>query len=200
MAKALLIVDVQNDFLPGGSLEVPESDEIIPVIHNLAKKFETVIATQDFHPKGHHSFASTHKMEVGDFIELNGEDQILWPDHCVQESSGAKLHDSLLSKCDLAKIVQKGTHLEVDSYSAFFDNDRNFKTDLDEYLVGEDIEHLAVVGLATDYCVKYTVLDALDLGYKVSLVLEGCRAVNLDPEDEQEAIKEMAAAGARIIC
>ncbi|MDN3504578.1 MAG: bifunctional nicotinamidase/pyrazinamidase [Rhabdochlamydiaceae bacterium] len=200
MRKALLIVDVQNDFLPGGSLEVPESDEIIPIILELVSQFETVIATQDFHPVGHCSFASTHKKEVGDCIEVNGDEQVLWPDHCIQGTKGVNLHQSILDNVELAKIVQKGTNLKVDSYSAFFDNDLESMTDLDEYLDSEDITHLSVVGLATDYCVKNTVLDALDLGYKVSVILEGCRAVNLYPEDEEEAIKEMAAAGAQIIC
>ena len=115
MRKALLIVDVQNDFLPGGALEIPESDEIIPIILELSKEFEVVVATQDYHPKGHYSFASTHKKEVGDFIDLDGEEQMLWPDHCIQETNGAKLHESLLNNCDLSKIIQKGTSLEVDS-------------------------------------------------------------------------------------
>jgi len=184
--QALIIVDVQNDFLPGGSLAAPHGDEIIPVINKLLDKnrdkklFSLIIATQDWHPENHESFKT------------------LWPVHCVQHSHGAELAQNLNhSKID--KIIHKGQNPEIDSYSAFFDNNHQQKTELDEYLKKNDITDVYILGLVTDYCVKFSVLDAISLGYKTYLIEDGCRGVNLKPGDDQKAIDEMKNQGAVII-
>lgn len=198
--KALLIVDVQRDFCEGGSLAVVGASEIIPIINNLIKENNKVgnfiIATKDWHPRGHKSFASNSSGSVGELGELNGLPQIWWPDHCVQGSNGSEFHSELLNIRD---IVYKGQDIEVDSYSAFFDNGKVHKTELDGILRGKNVDELDVVGLATDYCVKFTVLDALELGYRVNLITKGCRGVNLDPMDSKKAIEDMKARGAKII-
>lgn len=198
--KALLIIDVQNDFCEGGNLAVKNSLEIIPVINNLIKKFEKnndfIIATKDWHPADHKSFASVSNTKVGEIGTLNGLPQVWWPDHCIENTKGSEFHKDLLS---VKNIVYKGNDPEVDSYSGFFDNNKVHKTKLDEILKENNIDTLYILGLATDYCVKFTVLDALSLGYKVYLVSDGCKGVNINPDDSEKAVEEMKNTGAVII-
>lgn len=196
--KALLIVDVQNDFLPGGSLAVKGGDQVIPLINALLERdFPLIVASKDWHPEDHGSFAKTHGKEVGEHINLNGVDQILWPVHCVQNHVGAEF--PLALHCHkIQKIFLKGTEQEIDSYSAFFDNGHIKATGLGSYLKSKSVTDLYVAGLATDYCVKFTVLDALQFGFKTFVVIDACRAVNLHEGDDWAAIKEMERAGAHI--
>lgn len=198
--KALLIIDVQYDFCEGGNLAVKNSLEIIPVVNNLIKKFEKnndfIIATKDWHPADHKSFASVSNTKVGEIGTLNGLPQVWWPDHCIENTKGSEFHKDLLS---VKNIVYKGNDPEVDSYSGFFDNNKIHKTKLDEILKENNIDTLYILGLATDYCVKFTVLDALSLGYKVYLVSDGCKGVNINPDDSEKAVEEMKNAGAVII-
>lgn len=197
--SALILVDLQNDFLPGGALAVAKGFEIIPVINELLKKkYDLVIASKDWHPEDHESFAKNQGKNPGEKILLDGLEQILWPSHCVQGSHGSEFAPGWdASKVD--KIVYKGTDKKIDSYSVFFDNEHRKSTKLDEYLKENHIKELCIVGLVTDYCVKYSVLDALYLGYTVYVVKNGCRAINLLPNDEQEAFSEMERAGAHLI-
>lgn len=198
--RGLLIVDVQNDFCCGGSLEVKGAADIIPVINSLIDSFNTsgnlVVATKDWHPNNHGSFASNSGGNVGEIGELNGLVQIWWPNHCIENTIGSELHPDLKT---INNIVKKGCDSKIDSYSGFFDNGKLQKTELENILKSNNIKELYIVGLATDYCVKFTVLDALDLGYKVNLILDGCRGVDLSPEDSINAIKEMKSRGANII-
>lgn len=198
MKKALILVDIQNDFCPNGALAVDDGDKIIPVVNSIMDKFEYVIATQDWHPSEHISFASNNNKSIGELIELNGQNQVMWPNHCVQNTKGAEFVDSL-NKSKITKVFQKGTDVNVDSYSGFFDNDHKSETGLNNYLKTQGIEELYITGLATDYCVKYTVIDALNLGYKVNLVIDAVRGVNLNPNDVENSIKEMENSGAKII-
>ncbi len=195
----LILVDLQNDFVPGGALPVPEGHEVVPVANRLLRRFDHVVATQDWHPPDHSSFAANHPgANAGDVIQLDGAAQVLWPVHCVQETPGAELLASLDAK-RIQRIFRKGTDRDVDSYSGFFDNQRRRSTGLDTFLHEFGATRLFIMGLATDYCVKYTVLDALSLNYETHLVLDGCRAVNLNPGDGAAAVEEMRGAGARIV-
>ncbi len=196
---ALILVDLQNDFMPGGALPVSEGDKIIPVINQLLKlPFTLVVATKDWHPAMHGSFATTHQKKPGERISLSGIDQILWPDHCVQNTKGADFYPGWeTSKVD--KIFYKGTDKNIDSYSTFFDNGHLRNTGLDEYLKAKGIHKLYFAGLATDYCVKYSVIHALELGYKTFVVEDGCKGINLQPNDVQNAIDTMQAAGAKVV-
>lgn len=198
--KALLIIDVQNDFCEGGNLAVKDSLQIIPVINKLIKKFETnndfVIATKDWHPANHKSFASVSNTNVGELGTLNGLPQVWWPDHCIENTKGSEFHNKLLP---IKNIVYKGNDPEVDSYSGFFDNNKVHETELNKILKEKNIDTLYILGLATDYCVKFTALDALSLGYKVYLVADGCKGVNINPDDSEKAVQEMKNAGAVII-
>ncbi|CAK9885154.1 MAG: Nicotinamidase [Candidatus Erwinia impunctatus] len=202
MKPALLLIDLQNDFCPGGALAVNEGDLVIAVANRYAHDFHQhgypIIATLDWHPADHGSFASNAGQPVGSLGTLHGLPQVWWPDHCVQKTSGAELHpgfdEHLLTTC-----IYKGTVPLVDSYSAFFDNGRRQSTRLDHWLKEREIDELTVMGLATDYCVKYSVLDALSLGYRVSVIIAGCRGVNLLPEDSNNALEEMRQAGAIIV-
>lgn len=197
--SALLIVDVQNDFIPGGTLAVSEGDQVIPVINDLQKKFKHVIATQDFHPSDHGSFAANHPgKKPGEFIELGGLIQILWPVHCVKGTKGSEFH-SELNQSQWEAIFQKGKNPEVDSYSGFFDNARRGDTGLGDYLNSNGITQVFVCGLALDYCVKFTALDAKSLGFDTFLINDATRAVNLNPNDGELAIAEMEAAGIGIL-
>lgn len=197
--SALLIVDVQFDFLPGGALAVKNGDTIIPVIVELSSGFETIVATQDWHPIGHKSFASSHlNKNPLEEIHRNGNIETLWPEHCIQDSKGAEIHLEIL-KIPISKIIQKGTNPEIDSYSAFFDNHRQFITELDDWLKNRKISQLYICGLATDYCVKFTVLDALSLGYEVFLLGNAIKGVNVLDGDSTKAIEEMKQAGAKIL-
>lgn len=196
--KALILVDIQNDFLPGGALAVPRGDEVIPVANRLQQIFPLVVATQDWHPADHSSFAANHpgKKEF-EQIELNGLPQTLWPVHCVQGTHGAELAHSLTRE-RIAKIFPKGTYAGVDSYSGFFDNDHRKSTGMGEWLRAQGVDEVYVCGLATDYCVKATALDAKQLGFKTYLVEDACRGVNLRADDVQNAVAEMKRAGVRV--
>jgi nicotinamidase/pyrazinamidase len=192
---ALLFIDIQNDFLPGGALAVPRGDEVIAVANDLMRSYEAIVATQDWHPADHLSFASQHpEKQIGGVIQLAGVDQILWPDHCVQNTFGAEFPASL-NASRIQHVVQKGTDRTIDSYSGFFDNARRKATGLESYLRARDIDTLHILGLATDYCVKATALDALDLGFQTVLLTAGIRGVDLNPGDCQRAIEQMRAAG-----
>lgn len=194
--KALLIIDVQYDFLPGGALAVNDGDKIIPVINQLQQKFDLIVATQDWHPANHGSFAANYQgKQPGDFVQLGNVDQVLWPAHCVQTSQGAEFHQDL-EQSKWSKIIRKGTNPHVDSYSGFFDNDRREDTGLSQYLKSNGVEEVFVAGLATDYCVKFTVLDAIKEGFEATVVRDATKAVNLSPGDYDAAIKEMVKSGA----
>ncbi|WP_168416106.1 bifunctional nicotinamidase/pyrazinamidase [Erwinia amylovora] len=200
--QALLLIDLQNDFCSGGALAVSEGEQTIAVANRLAAEFqqrgEAVIATLDWHPADHGSFASNAGTIAGTLGDLNGLPQIWWPDHCVQHSQGAQLHP-LLDRAAISLLVHKGENAEIDSYSAFYDNGHRQQTRLHGWLHEHGITTLTVMGLATDYCVKFSVMDALDLGYRVTVVRAGCRGVNLYPDDSENALMTMAQAGAIII-
>jgi nicotinamidase/pyrazinamidase len=197
--KALILVDLQNDFAPGGALAVPEGDKVVAVANKVMPSFDLVVATQDWHPADHGSFASRHPgKRPGEVIDLDGRPQVLWPDHCVQGTRGAELIPGLNTTL-IDRIVHKGTDRAIDSYSGFFDNGGRKSTGLADLLAKKDVDELYVLGLATDYCVKATVLDALRLGLRVRVVSEGVRGVDLQPGDSRRALDEMKAAGATIV-
>jgi nicotinamidase/pyrazinamidase len=197
--KALVLVDLQNDFMPGGALPVKEGDQIIPIITQLLKiKFDHIIASKDWHPKDHGSFAFTHRKEPGEIIDLFGLEQILWPTHCVQGTHGAEFYPGW-DKSKVEKIFYKGTDKNIDSYSTFFDNGHRKSTGLDDYLRQNKVKDVYLAGLATDYCVKYSVLDALKLGFNVYVIKDACKAINLHDDDEAQAFHEMEKSGARLI-
>jgi nicotinamidase/pyrazinamidase len=198
MARALVLVDLQYDFMPGGALAVPRGDEVLAVARRVSPAFDTIVETQDWHPRDHGSFAANHPGATPyEVIDLHGLSQVLWPVHCVQGTRGAELHDSLAST-PVAACFHKGTDPTVDSYSGFFDNGKRKATGLADWLRARSIDELFVLGLATDYCVKFTVLDAVALGFAVTLIADGCRAVELQPGDGDRAIAAMRAAGATI--
>ncbi|QDU56543.1 bifunctional nicotinamidase/pyrazinamidase [Aeoliella mucimassa] len=193
--KALLLIDIQNDFLPGGALQVPEGDRVISVANRLMDDYDLVVATQDWHPVDHQSFASQHPgHKVGEVIVVDGLDQVLWPDHCVQGTAGAELAGQL-DRGKIDHIVTKGTDRTIDSYSGFFDNGHRKATGLGDYLAKHGVTAVDLVGLATDYCVKFTALDAVKLGLATSVIAEGVRGVELQPGDCQAAFAEMQSAG-----
>ena len=197
--KALLLVDLQNDFLPGGALGVPRGDEIIPLANRLQPKFEFVVATQDWHPADHVSFAANHPgKKTGEVVPLDGTQQVLWPVHCVEHTPGAELA-AALDKRRIRKVFVKGADPQIDSYSGFYDNGRRRSTGLGEYLREQGVEEVYVAGLATDYCVKATALDSVDLGFKTWLIEDACRGVNLSPGDAERAIEAMQAAGVKLV-
>ncbi len=180
MKTALLVIDVQNDFCPAGALEVAGGSEIIPYINKEMALHDCVVLTQDWHPKGHSSFASSHEGKNPlDLITMPYGDQVLWPDHCLQGSKGADFHPELNIKQANA-IIRKGSNPLIDSYSAFFENDRKTPTGLDGYFKSLEIEKINLVGLATDFCVNYSAQDAANLGYKVSVLDKMCRAIDLN--------------------
>lgn len=195
---ALLIIDVQNDFCPGGKLAVPNGDDVIAPINKLSRLFECVVQTQDWHPLDHTSFASNHiDKEPYDSIELPYGEQILWPNHCVQESRGAEFHPYLENK-NTSMIIRKGFRKEVDSYSAFFENDKMTSTGLKGYLDSLDVTTVFIVGLATDFCVKWTALDAIKSGYKTYLIGDAIKGIDIDNSVEL-AMKEMYESGVEFI-
>ena len=197
--KALLLIDLQNDFLPGGPLGVPEGDALIPLANHLQSHFDLVVATQDWHPANHGSFAANHPgKKPGEKIMLNGLPQILWPVHCVQNTPGAALADGL-DTSRIARVFHKGTDPGVDSYSDFFDNGRRKSTELDEYLRSRNVDELYLSGLATDYCVKFTALDAQQLGFCTFVIEDACRGIELEPGDVASAMDEMRQAGVRMV-
>jgi nicotinamidase/pyrazinamidase len=196
---ALLLVDLQNDFVPGGARAVPDGDQVIPIANRLQPQFDLVVATQDWHPANHGSFASQHAgRQVGEVIDLNGLRQVLWPDHCVQHRWGAEFVSSVQTD-RIAAVFRKGTDPGVDSYSAFFDNGHRQTTGLADYFRGRGVDELYIAGLATDYCVKFSVLDAVSLGFRVHVVAGACRAVNLQPGDGDHALDEIRGAGATVV-
>ncbi len=179
MTHALIVIDVQNDFCPGGALAVPNGDEIVAPINAMMPDFDAVILTQDWHPAGHSSFASSHLGKAPyDLVEMPYGPQVLWPDHCVQGTLGAEFHPDLRTDADL--ILRKGFRSAIDSYSAFFENDRTTPTGLEGYLRTRGIDRLTLVGLATDFCVHYSAVDAARLGFDVTVRTDACRAIDLD--------------------
>lgn len=198
--KALILVDIQKDFCKNGALEVKNADEIITVANAWIKRFsnDLVVATKDWHPASHKSFALNSNTTIGELGILNGLPQIWWPIHCIENSLGASFHEELLTDY-IDKVIYKGTDENIDSYSAFFDNGRKKETELDSFLKENNIDELYILGLATDYCVKYTVLDALSLGYRVNVIESGCKGVNLSKNDSLIALNEMRKKGATII-
>lgn len=201
MNSALLLIDLQNDFCHGGALAVKDGDATINIA-NLAitacrHANIPVVASQDWHPADHRSFAINSAAEVGTVGELEGLPQVWWPVHCVQNQPGAEFHPEL-NTAGLDYIVHKGKDAAIDSYSAFFDNGKRSSTPLHQWLRERQVEQLIVMGLATDYCVKFSVLDALELGYQVTLLSDGCRGVNLAPDDSNQAIEQVQQAGAKV--
>ncbi|HET9147889.1 MAG TPA: bifunctional nicotinamidase/pyrazinamidase [Acetobacteraceae bacterium] len=191
---ALVVIDVQNDFCPGGALAVADGDAVVPVINRLATGFETVIVTQDWHPADHASFASRHPgRRAFEVVEFPYGPQVLWPDHCLMGSAGAELHQGLRIP-QAALILRKGMRREVDSYSAFLEADRETRTGLDGYLHARGVGSLYFCGLATDYCVAWSALDARRLGFAASVIEPACRAIDLNGS-LAAAWQEMAAAG-----
>lgn len=189
--KALLLIDIQNDFLPGGSLAVPDGDAIISGVNSLQSKFELVVATQDWHPAGHKSFASSHPgKSVFEQIQLNGLHQVLWPDHCVQGTSGAELSTTVDWRRTEA-IFRKGTNLEIDSYSGFYDNGHLKATGLADFLRGRGVTAVYIAGLAADYCVYFTAKDALAEGFETFVIEDATRAISVEGfEKAKQDIKD----------
>jgi nicotinamidase/pyrazinamidase len=199
VTRALILVDLQNDFLPGGALSVPEGDHVIPVANRLQPLFDHVIASQDWHPPDHGSFAALYPgKQPGEQIELAGLSQILWPVHCVQDSAGARLAPAL-DTTRIERFFHKGTDREIDSYSCFYDNGHRRSTGLADYLRELAVEQIYLLGLATDYCVKFSALDAVAEGFAVYVVLDGCRGIDLEPGDVERALEELRAAGVIIV-
>jgi nicotinamidase/pyrazinamidase len=192
---ALILVDLQNDFCTGGALAVPDGDAVVPLANTVAAQFSRVVATQDNHPPAHLSFAANH---VGkspyELIDLDGLPQVLWPVHCVAGTPGAEFHPAL-DTARITRIFPKGTDPRIDSYSGFFDNGQRKATGLGDYLREQAVKRVFVLGLATDYCVKWTALDAARLGFEVHLIEDACRGVGLAPSDIPNALAELRAAG-----
>src|SRR5436309_14565917 len=194
--NALIIVDLQNDFLPGGALPVPDGDEVISLANELQRKFDLVLATKDWHPPDHGSFAANHPgKKPGDRIILDGIDQILWPVHCVQNTRGAEFAPSF-DTSRIAHVFHKGIERNIDSYSTFFDNAHRRHTGLAHYLKERSIKDIYLMCLALDYCVKYSVLDARHLGLNTYVIVDGCRGIELKPGDIARALDVMKPAGA----
>jgi nicotinamidase/pyrazinamidase len=197
--KALILIDLQNDFCPGGALAVQEGDQTIPIANQLMDQFDLVVATQDWHPITHESFAAHHiGKKPGDVIELHGLSQVLWPIHCVQGSFGAEFVREL-NTSGIQSVFHKGTDPSIDSYSGFFDNGHRKATGLGDYLKEQAVTSVYIMGLATDYCVKFTALDALALGFDTYLITDGCRGVNLQANDSENAFKELKEKGAKLL-
>jgi nicotinamidase/pyrazinamidase len=195
--KALLLMDIQNDFLPGGALAVQEGDAVIPICNGIQHHFDVVVATQDWHPKDHRSFAANHKgKETFEIIELNGLQQVLWPIHCVQGTAGAAFSDKInLNRAEA--IFRKGMSSEIDSYSAFYDNGHLKSTGLSDYLKGKKVTEVYVAGLAGDYCVYFSAKDALQEGFKTYLIEDASRAI--DSEGFEKAKRDIISKGGSII-
>lgn len=196
--KALLVIDIQNDFCPGGALAVPEGDSIIPIVNRLIDSFDIIIQTQDWHPSGHSSFASSHEgKNPFDPIQMEYGEQVLWPDHCVQGSEGANFHPNLNTNKSQV-IVRKGFRIDIDSYSTFYENDKKTTTGLTGYLNERGITDLYTVGLATDFCVKWSVLDGLKEGFKMILVEDAVRGIDLNGSLES-SLQEMKSKGVQFV-
>ncbi len=196
--EALLIIDVQNDFCPGGSLAVSEGDMIIPVVNAIAPDFAIVVATKDWHPKGHVSFASRHGKAPFETTELSHGHQVLWPEHCIQGEPGASLHPELDQR-PVTMVLHKGANRELDSYSAFLENDHATPTGLEGYLRTHGISRVFICGLATDVCVKFSALDAVKCGFETYLIEDACRGVDIPEGSVDSALHDMTEAGVRCI-
>lgn len=197
--RALIVVDVQYDFMPDGALPVAGGYDVIPVINELMDEFDLVVATQDWHPPDHVSFASNHPgKEAGEVIEVEGLEQILWPDHCVQETRGAELVDELRTD-EIVQFFKGATDPKIDSYSGFYDNAHKRATGLGTYLREQGVDTIYVVGIATDYCVKWTVLDGCREGFDTHVVIDACRGVIQNAGDIEKSVAEMAEAGAKVV-
>jgi nicotinamidase/pyrazinamidase len=193
--NALILVDLQNDFIAGGALAVPRADEIVPLLNRLQPSFDLVVATQDWHPADHRSFAANHPgRAVGDIIHLDGLSQTLWPVHCVQGTPGAAFVSGI-NRDRWQRVFVKGTDPRIDSYSGFFDNAHRQATGLADYLRQSGVDEVYVAGLATDYCVRFTALDSVKLGFRTCLIQDAGRGVDLTPGDVRAAVREMEAAG-----
>lgn len=200
MKKALILVDIQNDFVPGGALPVPDGDAVVAVANKAMRHFDLVVATKDWHPPDHSSFASQHKgLRPGDIVVIDGLRQILWSDHCVQNTRGAEFVLGLHVE-KIEKVFHKGMERNDDSYSGFFDNEQRNDTGLGEYLKKQGVDEVAIMGLATEYCVKFIALDAIKLGFKTRLIIEGVRGVEVQKGDSEKAVEEMKKAGVEMIC
>jgi nicotinamidase/pyrazinamidase len=196
--EALLIVDVQNDFCPGGALGVSGGDQVVPVINSLSDQFDTVVQTQDWHPAGHASFASSHEgKEPFETITMPYGEQVLWPDHCVQGSMGADFHRKLITQ-HTQLVIRKGFRKRIDSYSAFYENDQSTATGLKGYLYERGIDHLYITGLATDFCVKWSALDGRKEGLEITVIEDAVKGIDMDGSVAQ-AWDEMTDAGANRI-
>lgn len=190
-ARVLLIIDVQNDFCPGGSLAVNDGDRVVPVINRCGRFFDRVIATQDWHPQNHVSFASSHPgKKIHEVVNVNGVEQVLWPQHCVQGTRGADFHPALDTE-NVSLVLRKGTNPNIDSYSAFRENDKKTITGLDGYLRGLSISDIYLSGLATDYCVFYSALDAVSLGFNTHLIIDACRGVDIPAGNLERSVRVM---------
>ena len=196
--RALVVIDIQNDFCPGGKLPVSEGNTIIPLVNQLQDKFDCIVATQDWHPPNHSSFASHHGLSPGKVIKINNVDQTLWPDHCVQDTYGAEFVEGLHVE-KFERVFQKGVDPQYDSYSGFFDNAHKRATGLGDFLTEKGIEAVYLAGLATDYCVKFSATDGVNLGFKVFVIEDACRGIDLNKGDIRKAISEMKANGVHII-
>jgi nicotinamidase/pyrazinamidase len=197
--KALILVDLQNDFCNFGALAVKGGNDVIPIANRLMEKFELVVATQDWHPADHESFAAVHYFrQPGQVMNLHGLEQVLWPIHCVQGTFGAEFVQELNTN-KITKVFPKGTDKTVDIYSGFFDNGKRGDTGLHAYLQEKNVTEVYVMGLALDYCVKFTATDAIELGYKTHLILDGTRAVNLEPNDGEKAVDFLKSLGVTVI-
>ena len=195
--KALVIVDVQNDFLINGSLAVPNSNDVIEPINQIIKNYAVVVATKDWHPLDHVSFVSNHPgRKIGDVVKINNIDQILWPEHCVQESKGSDFPKTLNFKT-INKIIYKGTNSQIDSYSGFYDNGKIRSTGLSDYLKANNVTSIDYVGLVTEYCVKFTVLDSIGEGFKTRVILNGISGINL--EESNQVLNEMKSKGVDLL-
>jgi nicotinamidase/pyrazinamidase len=196
--KALIVVDVQNDFMDDGALPVSGAYDIVPLVNQAMQRFEIVVATQDWHPAEHGSFAANHEgRSAYEMVDLHGLDQVLWPTHCVQNDDGAAFVNGLQT-VRFTKVFTKGTDPTVDSYSGFFDNGHRNSTGLSAWLTERGVTEVFLLGVATDFCVKYTALDAVAEGFATTLLLDACRGVDLNAGDVDKAVAEMRAAGVTI--
>ena len=197
--KTLLLIDIQNDFMPGGALAVPGGDEIIPVVNRLLPSYDLIVATQDWHPADHGSFAVNHVgRQIYETVDLDGLPQTLWPVHCVQHTGGALFAPGLDTR-RIARVFTKGMNPQIDSYSGLYDNGHRASTGMGEWLKARGVQRLSVAGVATDYCVKFTVLDALAEGFEVEVLTSACRSVDLSLGDSALALEEMRQSGAELV-
>lgn len=197
MTTALILVDIQNDFCTGGALAVPHGEEVVPLANRLMDRVDLIVATQDWHPAGHGSFAVNQGRKPFELGELGGLPQVMWPAHCVEWTGGAQFHPGLDTR-RIARVFPKGTDAGIDSYSGFFDNGRRKATGLGDWLKAQRVDEVLVCGLATDYCVKATAIDAAGLGFRTTLAADACRGVGLQAGDIPGAIEAMRAAGVAI--